>query len=137
MPSPLRDWTSGPAKKVGAWTLAALACAGGAVAIRAADRASTLLIPRPGAAVSHSDEAQLAGAIGGLIDVNTATEAELELLPGIGPAMAARITEDRRTRGPFRRVEDLDRVPGIGARTVARLRPLVRVSSPDGAAPAP
>jgi len=61
------------------------------------------------------------------IDINTATGAELELLPGIGPALAQRIIDHRREHGPFRRVEDLDDVKGIGPRTLEKLRPLVRV----------
>jgi competence ComEA-like helix-hairpin-helix protein len=60
------------------------------------------------------------------INVNTAGPAELELLPGIGPALAQRIVDDRAAHGPFRSVNDLDRVKGIGPRTLERLRPLVR-----------
>ncbi len=59
---------------------------------------------------------------GGRIDVNRATEAELALLPGIGPARAKAIAASRRADGPFRDAEDLDRVPGIGPKTVERLR---------------
>ncbi len=62
----------------------------------------------------------------GRIDLNAATKAELEALPGIGPRLAGRIVESRRREGPFRRVEDLVRVRGIGERTVERLRSLVR-----------
>jgi competence protein ComEA len=60
------------------------------------------------------------------IDVNSASAAELELLPRIGSTLAARIVEDRAARGPFARVEDLDRVRGIGPKTVELLRPHVR-----------
>jgi len=60
------------------------------------------------------------------INVNDATRAELELLPGIGPALARRIIESRRTAGPFRRLDDLQRVPGIGPKTAAALEPHVR-----------
>ncbi|MBY0313147.1 MAG: ComEA family DNA-binding protein [Phycisphaerales bacterium] len=62
-----------------------------------------------------------------LVNINTATQAELELLPGIGPALAGRIIEHRTLRGAFRRVEDLDAVKGIGPRMLERLRPLVSV----------
>lgn len=62
------------------------------------------------------------------INLNSATREELELLPGIGPALAGRIIEHRGTRGPFRRVEDLARVSGIGPRTLERLRPHVTVA---------
>lgn len=56
------------------------------------------------------------------IDINTASAAELGLLPGIGPKLAERIIEDRARRGPFESVDALDRVKGIGPRTVERLR---------------
>jgi competence protein ComEA len=61
------------------------------------------------------------------INLNTATQAELELLPGIGPAMAKRILDYRAEHGRFTSVEQLDSVRGIGSRTMARLRPLVTV----------
>ncbi len=61
------------------------------------------------------------------INLNTANAAELERLPRIGPAMAKRIIEFRTTRGPFRHIDDLDAVPGIGPRTLEQLRPLVSV----------
>lgn len=68
-------------------------------------------------------------AITGLIDLNTADAAVLESLPGIGPALAERILNSRTQLGAFRRVEDLDRVPGIGHKTIEKLRPLVRLSA--------
>lgn len=58
------------------------------------------------------------------VDLNRASPAALEALPGIGPALARRIV-DARSQKPFASVEDLERVPGIGPATVARLRPLV------------
>lgn len=61
------------------------------------------------------------------VDLNHATAAELELLPGIGPALAKRIIDYRAAAGRFRSVEDLDNVSGIGPRIMERLRPLVRV----------
>lgn len=60
-----------------------------------------------------------------LIDLNTADEATLDLLPGIGPALSRRIVEDRAELGPFRTLNDLDRVRGIGPKTIERLRPFV------------
>jgi comEA protein len=60
-----------------------------------------------------------------LVNVNTATQSELELLPGIGAAYAKRIIEYRATHAPFKRIEDLDPIKGIGPRTIERLRPLV------------
>ena len=57
------------------------------------------------------------------IDVNAATPAELEVLPGLGPKLAERIAADRAAHGSFASLEDLDRVPGIGERLVERIRP--------------
>lgn len=57
------------------------------------------------------------------LDINTATAAELDLLPRIGPTLAARIIADREEHGPFGSLDDLTRVHGIGTKTVAGLVP--------------
>jgi competence protein ComEA len=59
----------------------------------------------------------------GLINVNTATQAELESLPGIGEVKAKAIIDNR----PYSIVDDLERVPGIGPATLANVRPYVTV----------
>lgn len=56
-----------------------------------------------------------------IININTASAAELETLPGIGEKRAADIVADREKNGPFRIVEDLTRVSGIGEGTLAGL----------------
>ena len=61
------------------------------------------------------------------IDLNTADLAALDALPGIGPATARAILEERSRRGGFRSTRDLLRVPGIGATRFARLKDRVRV----------
>ncbi len=63
-----------------------------------------------------------------LLNVNTATQAELENLPGIGSTIAKRIIEWRETKGPFQKVEDLLQVSGIGAARLAAIRDLITVS---------
>ncbi len=57
------------------------------------------------------------------VALNRATAAELACVPGIGPALAERITSDRARRGPFREVKELERVAGIGPALIARLAP--------------
>lgn len=67
------------------------------------------------------------GATGkGLINLNTATQAELETLPGIGPVYAGNIIAYREAN-PFRTVEDVEQVPGIGPKRLEAMRPLVTV----------
>jgi competence protein ComEA len=61
------------------------------------------------------------------LDLNSATAAQLEALPGIGPSLASAILAERDRAGGFRRVDDLRRVRGIGDARFAQIRPLVRV----------
>jgi len=64
------------------------------------------------------------------LDVNLASAAELERLPGVGPALAARIVEARARDGPFASVDDLRRVRGVGGATLERLRPRLAINTP-------
>jgi competence protein ComEA len=57
------------------------------------------------------------------LDINTAPWPEWTLLPGIGETLARRIVASRETEGPFRNHADVIRVPGIGPRTLERIRP--------------
>ncbi len=87
--------------------------------------AALLAIPaEPVAAASiEAPPPEPAASLAQVLNINTATEAELELLPGIGPALAARIVEYRRRHGRFRSVDELDHVSGIGPRTLEKIRP--------------
>jgi competence protein ComEA len=71
-------------------------------------------------------------AIEGVVNVNTATAEELQLLPGIGPAKVQSILAYRRAH-PFRTVEELVRVKGIGRKMVRRLRAHLTVRGPTTA----
>ncbi|MGY1593128.1 helix-hairpin-helix domain-containing protein [Geodermatophilus sp. SYSU D00708] len=79
----------------------------------------------PGAAPAGPAAAGTAGT--GLVDLNTATVADLDALPGIGPVLAQRIVDHREQQGRFASVEQLDDVPGIGPSTYAELAELVTV----------
>lgn len=83
--------------------------------------------PAPPSPKPAAPAAPKAPAPSGKLNVNRATQAELELLPGIGPAMAKRIIEYRTTHGAFKRIDDLDKVKGIGPKTLEKLRPLVTI----------
>jgi competence protein ComEA len=63
---------------------------------------------------------------GSPVDLNNATESELDALPGVGPVIAGRIVAWRQEHGRFATVEELTEVSGIGDATLERLRPLVR-----------
>lgn len=61
------------------------------------------------------------------LDINTATAEQLDLLPGIGPVLAARIIEYREENGGFSQVEELIKVDGIGEKKLADLLDYVKV----------
>lgn len=65
------------------------------------------------------------------IDLNQADRAELLQLPGVGDALADRLEDYRRRHGPFRSVDELREIHGIGPATLEKLRPWVYVSAPD------
>jgi competence protein ComEA len=102
-----------------------------------------IVVPRPGEKVPTPDPvadpgvaaagapsgAAGAGAAapGAPVDLNAATVAQLDALPGVGPVIAGRIVAWRQENGRFAQVDDLAEVQGIGDATLAKLRPLVRV----------
>jgi competence protein ComEA len=100
-----------------------------------------IVVPRPGEKVATSDPVADAGSAGAApaaggtgaagpgtpVDLNTATVAQLDALPGVGPVIAGRIIAWRQENGRFVHVDDLAEVQGIGDAILARLRPLVRV----------
>lgn len=66
------------------------------------------------------------------INLNTATAAELEVLPGVGPATAARIVEYRLKQGGFKKIEDLMNVRGVGEKMFLSLKPMIVVTPGKG-----
>ncbi|MFG0315265.1 MAG: ComEA family DNA-binding protein [Phycisphaerales bacterium] len=67
-----------------------------------------------------------------LINVNEAPLSELDLLPGIGPALGSRIIAYREEHGAFSEIGDLEKVSGIGPRTLDKLRPLITLGDAGG-----
>jgi competence protein ComEA len=78
--------------------------------------------------------ARPAGQPATVVNLNTASSAELQALPGIGAATAARIIEFRQKNGPFKKIEEVMNVQGIGEKIFLRLKPQLSVGT--GAVPA-
>lgn len=75
-----------------------------------------------GGAESSAATTPGAGSSSGLVNINTASAAELQTLSGIGPSMAQSIIDDRSKNGPFASVDDLMRVSGIGEKKLAKIK---------------
>jgi competence ComEA-like helix-hairpin-helix protein len=146
--APQSDWTTGPAKWAAVAVLG-LASIGGmtwsiftrqpsaapvpARALHVAPEslepdseavpATPIASPTPKPAPTRPTPSSIAH----IVNINTAASAELELLPGIGPALAGRIISYRTEFGPFKTVDEIDSVKGIGPRTLEKLRPLIKV----------
>jgi competence protein ComEA len=84
-----------------------------------------IVVGAPGAP-GPAGEVDVGAAPGGPLNLNTASAAELDALPGVGPVLAQRIV-DHRKQGPFTSVDELDDVPGIGPARAAELAELVTV----------
>ena len=73
----------------------------------------------------------------GIVNINTASVAELDALPGVGSKTAALIIEYRQKNGPFKKIEELMNVRGVGEKNFLKLRAQISVGAPkaDHAAP--
>jgi competence protein ComEA len=81
---------------------------------------ASIVVPTPGIEVVDSSSTEL-------ININTASQFELETLPGIGPTTAEKIIEYREENGPFSTIEDIMDVSGIGPGTFERIKDLITV----------
>lgn len=86
--------------------------------------ASAAPAPKPAAGASTASAASKQPV---LVNINTANATELQSVPGIGPVTAQAIITYRTQNGPFRQVDDLVAVKGIGAKTLEKMRPYVRI----------
>lgn len=84
-----------------------------------------VVVPRRGAGVAAPGGGAGASSPAGPVHLNSATLAQLDALPGIGPVTAQKILDYRRDEGAFGSVDELDAVPGIGPARLAQLRELV------------
>ncbi|MBN2389288.1 MAG: ComEA family DNA-binding protein [Anaerolineae bacterium] len=145
-PQPLRVYISGAVAQPGVVTLPAgsllvdaLNAVGGAADDADLDGVNLaaaltdnqhVIVPRRAATPQPSVEVAATSIVvhaAALVNINTATAAELELLPHIGPAMAQRIIAYREAHGSFERIEDIQNVEGIGATRYKDLAPLITV----------
>lgn len=78
-------------------------------------------------ALASAAQAVDAPPVTGVVNVNTASVEELQLLPGIGEARARALVELRKRRGGFKSLEELKEVKGIGDASLERMRPYVRL----------
>lgn len=94
-----------------------------AVPAAAGQKAST---QKPAAAAKGEPAAKATPAAP--VNLNTATQAQLETLPGLGAKVAQRIIEYRQKNGNFKKVEDLMNVKGIGEKSFLKLKPMITVA---------
>ncbi len=97
------------------------------VIVPTADEAAAGSAGGGGAGASGGAAGGASPSAGGKVNLNTATAAQLDALPGVGPSTAAKIVADREKNGPFRSADDLMRVTGIGAKKFDSLKDLISV----------
>ena len=97
------------------------------LAARLVDGQQVAVKPRPPASHERPAAGTGDGQPSTKLNLNAASLADLDALPGIGPVLAQRIVDYRTEHGPFGSVEELAKVEGVSARTVEALRPLVSV----------
>jgi competence protein ComEA len=144
-PSPIRVHVAGAVHQPGVYRLPAssivqdaIDVAGGPSSDADLDRINLAIelqdqqqvyVPREGETSSPPPVSggERSGGTDALVNINTATAAELETLPRIGPELAERILDYREANGPFKTIEDIEDVPGIGPATLEGLKDMITV----------
>jgi len=88
-----------------------------------------LLAGLPAGALAQPKAAAAKAASTAVVNINTASAAELDALPGIGAKTAARIVEYRQKNGPFKKIEELMNVRGVGEKNFLRLKAQISVGA--------
>jgi competence protein ComEA len=92
--------------------------------------AALLALSLAGPALTVAAQTTPAAERASAVNLNTASAADLESLPGIGAKTAERILEYRQKNGPFKKIEDLMNVKGIGEKSFLKLKPRLTVAAP-------
>lgn len=91
------------------------------------DISTTLQNPAPSASPVTSNATTSSPSVSAIVNINTGSLTELDTLPGIGPAYAQAIINYRSTNGPFIRIEDIQKVKGIGPKTFEKLKSKITI----------
>jgi comEA protein len=91
---------------------------------------ATLFAAIPSIAAQTKPQTSARSSTTQVVNINTASAAEFEALPGIGPKMAARIIEYRQKNGPFKKVEELMNVRGLGEKNFLKLKAQLTIGAP-------
>ena len=105
----------------------------GSTLTTAALAAALVVTGAPVARIAAAPAQEKAAAAAVMLNLNTATQAELEKLPGVGAATAKSILDYRQKNGGFKKIEELMNVKGIGEKSFLKLKPQITVTPPKTA----
>jgi len=133
-PGLLTVYVSGAVATPGVYTLpegsrvnAAVQAAGGLLASAESNNLNMAMPLTDGEQISVPGVVDTSHVNVGRVNINTATETELDALPGIGPTAAQSIVDYRLQHGPFQVIQDIQKVPGIGSATYAQIQDYINV----------